>query len=140
MHALSRSNEFIRTARRDLNEFFPNQPLCLNRCDGIFLNLDFITTSEYGLDLAYETIANPIDALKAQRIRFSNRTSTNQIISYAVTATMYAVTVGYLLKLYLNKEVNVKQFEAKGASGVLMDVRTGEVLALVSLPDFESLN
>lgn len=31
----------------------------------------------------------------------------------------------------------VKQFEAKGAAGVLLDVRTGEVLALVSLPDFD---
>jgi cell division protein FtsI (penicillin-binding protein 3) len=31
----------------------------------------------------------------------------------------------------------VKQFDAKGAAGVLMDIRTGEVLALVSLPDFD---
>lgn len=29
------------------------------------------------------------------------------------------------------------QFTAKGAMGVLMDVRTGELLALVSLPDFD---
>lgn len=31
----------------------------------------------------------------------------------------------------------VRQFEAKGAAGILMDVRTGEILALVSLPDFD---
>ena len=29
------------------------------------------------------------------------------------------------------------QFTAKGATGVLMDVRTGELLAMVSLPDFD---
>ncbi|HSF94811.1 MAG TPA: penicillin-binding protein 2 [Thermohalobaculum sp.] len=31
----------------------------------------------------------------------------------------------------------IQQFEAKGAAGVLMDVHTGEILALVSLPDFD---
>ncbi len=31
----------------------------------------------------------------------------------------------------------VKQFSAKGAAGVLLDIHTGEVLALVSLPDFD---
>jgi cell division protein FtsI (penicillin-binding protein 3) len=31
----------------------------------------------------------------------------------------------------------VRQFEAKGAAGALLDVRTGEILALVSLPDFD---
>jgi cell division protein FtsI (penicillin-binding protein 3) len=31
----------------------------------------------------------------------------------------------------------VKRFTAKGAAGVLMNVRNGEVLAMVSLPDFE---
>ena len=31
----------------------------------------------------------------------------------------------------------MKQYTAKGAMGVLMDVRTGELLALVSLPDFD---
>jgi len=31
----------------------------------------------------------------------------------------------------------VRQFDAKGAAGVLLDVHTGEVLALVSLPDFD---
>ncbi len=31
---------------------------------------------------------------------------------------------------------SIKKFSAKGAAGVVMDVRTGEVLALASLPDF----
>ena len=30
----------------------------------------------------------------------------------------------------------VKKFEAKGAAAILMDVNTGEVISLVSLPDF----
>ena len=31
----------------------------------------------------------------------------------------------------------IEQFTAKGATGVLLDVRTGEVIAMVSLPDFD---
>ena len=34
----------------------------------------------------------------------------------------------------------VKKFSAKGAAGIVMDVHTGEVLAMVSLPDFDPNN
>jgi len=37
-------------------------------------------------------------------------------------------------------EAGMERFEAKGASAIVMDVRSGEVAALVSLPDFDPNN
>src|SRR5690349_18977951 len=31
----------------------------------------------------------------------------------------------------------ISDFSAKGAAGIIMDVRTGEIVAMVSLPDFD---
>jgi cell division protein FtsI (penicillin-binding protein 3) len=43
------------------------------------------------------------------------------------------------LQHILNQELNssMEKFSAKGAAGIIMDVSTGEVLALTSLPDFD---
>jgi len=42
--------------------------------------------------------------------------------------------IQYLIKKELEKALN--DFSAKGAAGLLMDINTGEVLSLVSLPDY----
>jgi len=42
--------------------------------------------------------------------------------------------IQYLIKTELEK--SMKDFQAKGAAGLLMNVHTGEVLSLVSLPDY----
>ena len=43
--------------------------------------------------------------------------------------------VQFILRDELSKVV--QQFNAKGAAGIIMDVHTGEVVAMVSLPDFD---
>jgi cell division protein FtsI (penicillin-binding protein 3) len=43
--------------------------------------------------------------------------------------------VQFVLRDELSKVV--QQFDAKGAAGIIMDVHTGEVVAMVSLPDFD---
>jgi cell division protein FtsI (penicillin-binding protein 3) len=43
--------------------------------------------------------------------------------------------VQFILREELQKVV--KDFTAKGAAGIIMDVRTGEIIAMVSLPDFD---
>ncbi len=43
--------------------------------------------------------------------------------------------VQFILHEELNKVID--DFSAKGAAGIVMDVRTGEVIAMVSLPDFD---
>ncbi|MBV9015693.1 MAG: penicillin-binding protein 2 [Alphaproteobacteria bacterium] len=43
--------------------------------------------------------------------------------------------VQFVLREELRKVVS--DFSAKGAAGIIMDVRTGEIVALVSLPDFD---
>jgi len=43
--------------------------------------------------------------------------------------------VQYILREELMKVIG--DFSAKGAAGIIMDVRTGEIIAMVSLPDFD---
>ena len=43
--------------------------------------------------------------------------------------------VQFILREELGKVIN--DFSAKGAAGIIMDVRTGEIIAMVSLPDFD---
>src|SRR5262249_56972350 len=43
--------------------------------------------------------------------------------------------VQFILREELQKVVH--DFSAKGAAGIIMDVRTGEIVAMVSLPDFD---
>lgn len=53
-----------------------------------------------------------------------------------------ALTVDIRLQHILRRELAaaVSEFSAKGGAGTIMDVRTGEVLAAVSLPDFDPHN
>lgn len=46
------------------------------------------------------------------------------------------------LQTILHRELKqaIHEFQAIGAAGIIMDVRTGEILSLVSLPDFDPLN
>jgi len=50
-----------------------------------------------------------------------------------------ALTLDIRLQHALRREMQeaVREFSAKGGAGVIMDVKTGEVLASVSLPDFD---
>jgi cell division protein FtsI (penicillin-binding protein 3) len=43
--------------------------------------------------------------------------------------------VQFILREELSRVVS--EFSAKGAAGIIMDVRTGEIIAMVSLPDFD---
>src|SRR6202011_446541 len=43
--------------------------------------------------------------------------------------------VQFILREELTRVVG--EFGAKGAAGIIMDVRTGEIIAMVSLPDFD---
>ena len=43
--------------------------------------------------------------------------------------------VQFILREELQRVIN--DFTAKGAAGIIMDVRTGEIIAMVSLPDFD---
>ncbi len=46
----------------------------------------------------------------------------------------FDTNIQYLIKKELEK--SIEDFKALGAAGILMDVKTGEVLSLVSLPDY----
>ncbi len=50
-----------------------------------------------------------------------------------------ALTIDVRLQAILHEELGraVEAFSAQGGAGIVMDVRTGEVLAMVSLPDFD---
>ena len=43
--------------------------------------------------------------------------------------------VQFILHEELQKVIS--EFSAKGGAGIIMDVRTGEIVAMVSLPDFD---
>ncbi len=49
------------------------------------------------------------------------------------------VSLDYRIQYILREELQrvIDDFTAKGAAGLIMDVNTGEVLAMVSLPDFD---
>ena len=53
-----------------------------------------------------------------------------------------ALSIDLRLQYILKSETarQMRDFHAAGAAGLIMDVRTGEVLALVSLPDFDPAN
>lgn len=53
-----------------------------------------------------------------------------------------ALTIDVRLQHILRREMAaaVSEFSAKGGAGAIMDVRTGEILAAVSLPDFDPHN
>ena len=50
-----------------------------------------------------------------------------------------SLTIDYRLQHILRKELGaaIDEFSAKGGSGIIMDIKTGEVLSMVSLPDFD---
>ncbi len=50
-----------------------------------------------------------------------------------------ALTIDVRFQHALRRELNaaMHEYKAKGAAGIVMDVRNGEILALVSLPDFD---
>ncbi|NQV21833.1 MAG: penicillin-binding protein 2 [Rhodospirillales bacterium] len=53
-------------------------------------------------------------------------------------ATSLDIRVQYVLRDELQR--GMRAFRAKGAAGIVLDVKTGEVAALVSLPDFDPNN
>lgn len=59
---------------------------------------------------------------------FNSKISRNEFVSSIDIQVQYAVR-DELLK-------GIKKFKALGASGILMDVNTGEIISMVSLPDF----
>ena len=59
---------------------------------------------------------------------FDSKISRNEFVSSIDIQVQYAVR-DELLK-------GIKKFKALGASGILMDVNTGEIISMVSLPDF----
>jgi cell division protein FtsI (penicillin-binding protein 3) len=54
----------------------------------------------------------------------------NQPLQLSIDARVQFVLRDELAKV-------VQEFDAKGAAGIIMDVRTGEIVAMVSLPDFD---
>ena len=49
------------------------------------------------------------------------------------------LSLDYRIQYILREELQrvIDDFTAKGAAGLIMDVNTGEILAMVSLPDFD---
>ncbi len=107
-------------AARDLR-VYPNGPLAAHVLGGVRYGREGVHAAEIlgvaGVEQAFEArLSDP--ARLAEPLRLS--------IDLTVQATMREVLEG-----------GMRLFAAKGASGVMMDAHTGEIVAMVSLPDFD---
>ena len=60
----------------------------------------------------------------------------------AMNGTPFAISIDVRLQGIMREEMSkaVEEFSAIGATGVIMDLRSGELLSMVSLPDFDPHN
>ncbi len=61
----------------------------------------------------------------------------NQNLTSAQTPLQLSLDVRLQHVLYNELQASMSQFDAPGGAGILMNAKTGEILALVSLPDFD---
>jgi len=107
-------------ASRDMR-VYPNGPFAAHILGGVRYGREGVQAAEIlgvaGVEKAFEArLSDP--ARLADPLRLS--------IDLTVQTTMREVLEG-----------GMRLFAAKGASGVMMDVHTGEIVAMVSLPDFD---
>ena len=98
---------------------------------------------------AGRTVAHIVGSVRAgnEDVRFAELVGSGGVEGYfderlrdpARLATPLALSIDLTVQAALREvlAVGMKKFSAIGGVGILMDVRTGEVLALVSLPDFD---
>ena len=98
---------------------------------------------------AGRTVAHIVGGVKAasEDVRYAELIGSGGVEGYFDERLRDPARIGAPLELSIDLGVQqalrdvlaagVKRFTAKGATGVLMDVTTGEVIALVSLPDFD---
>ena len=98
---------------------------------------------------AGRTVAHIVGGVKAAKedVRFAELVGSGGVEGYFDDRLRDPAEIGRPLALSIDLTVQaalrdvlaagVKRFSAIGATGVLMDVRSGEVVAMVSLPDFD---
>jgi ABC-type multidrug transport system fused ATPase/permease subunit len=80
--------------------------------EDVFQNVDFITSTEYGLEQANSDMREVVDEFKHVRVTYMHRTATNQGVAYGIAIVTYVTSVLYLLNQYNHKKVTLKQFES----------------------------
>ena len=94
-------------------------------------------------------VAHIVGGVKAESeaVRFAELAGSGGVEGYFDERLRDPAEIGAPLELSIDLSVQtalrevmadgVRRFEAKGGTGILMDVATGEVLAMVSVPDFD---
>ncbi len=96
---------------------------------------------QYGLEEFYEeTLSGAEGYVKGFRNPFGFLIEPFSNISEAKAGADLYLTVDYNIQLFLEKELTkaLNEFSAEGASGIIMNPKTGAIIAMSAIPSFDS--
>lgn len=99
--------------------FVPKPPDCTKEKDAVYMNIEdifnnmeFISCTEGGIAYACKDVTDKVKHLHTNRGKSSVKISYIQALGYGAATIFYVMSVAYLYKLYADKEISAKNFEA----------------------------
>lgn len=77
-----------------------------------FNSMEFVTSAPCGIEQSRENILSRAKKLRQSSVRQTNARMGKKGVAYVLAIALYSLCLIYLLRLYLNGEVTVQQFEA----------------------------
>jgi len=93
-----------------------------------------------GIEYAYSDVLNGQIGYREMKVNNLGNVKSDSIIQESIDGLNINLTIDSVLQARLNKELAryVEEQGFDGASGVIMDVRTGEILAMTNVPEYDS--